>query len=158
MLTAAQVFHIKVPPEKTGHRLSLKNIVVNIRSNFWKKYKNVFLAIANKICLFLLPPFIAFSLLYPIASFGSDNASRIVKENIFAAAVVSDNTYVLVGDRGHIFLSADHAETWQPIHLKPYEKSTLTAAGYFSAISPKIMSFFTNCLMFAIPRWRIKVV
>ena len=41
--------------------------------------------------------------------------SALIGGSLFAATVLSDNTYIMVGDRGKIFLSDDGAKTWEAI-------------------------------------------
>ena len=41
--------------------------------------------------------------------------SALIGGSLFASSVVSDNTYIMVGDRGKIFLSEDGARTWKDI-------------------------------------------
>jgi len=41
--------------------------------------------------------------------------SALIGGSLFASAVVSDTAYIMVGDRGKIFLSNDGAKTWEAI-------------------------------------------
>jgi photosystem II stability/assembly factor-like uncharacterized protein len=41
--------------------------------------------------------------------------SALIGGSLFASAVVSDTTYIMVGDRGKIFLSNDGTKTWEAI-------------------------------------------
>jgi len=41
--------------------------------------------------------------------------SALIGGSLFASAVLSDTTYIMVGDRGKIFLSSDGTKTWEEI-------------------------------------------
>jgi photosystem II stability/assembly factor-like uncharacterized protein len=63
------------------------------------------LAAALPVALFLVP----------VTSFADEGPLIHIGRSLFATAVLSDSDYVMVGDRGKIFLSNDGAKSWKAV-------------------------------------------
>ena len=71
---------------------------------------------AKKLFLFVCEAFLLPLLtLMPAKSYAEGNRSVPGSTNLFAAAVISEERYIVVGDRGRIFVSDDGARTWKAI-------------------------------------------
>ncbi len=72
------------------------------------------LKIDRKQTLFLIFLLILYCSL-TIQSYGNPSPFNPVSGNLFAAAIISDNRHIVVGERGSIYLSEDGAETWRKL-------------------------------------------
>ncbi|MEA3223867.1 MAG: YCF48-related protein [Thermodesulfobacteriota bacterium] len=73
----------------------------------------------KKIFLFMLSAaFLVYFILAPAISYADKNASIPLSGNLFASAVISEGSYIIVGDRGKIYFTNDAAETWKVVDSK----------------------------------------
>lgn len=74
---------------------------------------------SRKFLSFMLPAaLLAYFTLIPVISYADKNASIPLSGNLFASAIISEGSYIIVGDRGKIYFTNDAAKTWKVIDSK----------------------------------------
>jgi len=73
----------------------------------------------KKISLLVLSAaFLTYFILTPVTSYADKNAPIPLSGNLFASAIISEGSYIIVGDRGKIYFTNDAAKTWKVIDSK----------------------------------------
>ncbi len=73
----------------------------------------------KKNLLFVLAAIIlSVTLIQPVEAGGDGKTSVMVRGHLFVSAVIADNTYIIVGDRGKIFRSDNALQAWKAIESK----------------------------------------